>query len=74
MVLSVFLIQPKNIYTRRAKLYKDRYLELQNIQYRLKVFFVLFLKEVSLFSSIMHLFDQKHSKNSNIVKYYYNLK
>ncbi len=29
MVLRVFLIQPKNIYIRRVKLYKDRYLELQ---------------------------------------------
>ncbi len=25
-------------------------------------------------STRLHLFDQKYSKNSNIVKYYYNLK
>ncbi len=34
---------------------------------------VRFLKEV-LCSPRLHLFDRKYSKNSNIVKYYYNLK
>ncbi len=27
-----------------------------------------------LFSPMLHLFDQKHSINNTIVKYYYNLK
>ncbi len=31
--------------------------------------------ETSLFCSpMLHLFDHKYSKNSNVVKYYYNLK
>ncbi len=30
--------------------------------------------EISLLCSQMHLFDPKLRKNSNIVKYYYNLK
>ncbi len=42
MVLRVCLIQPKNIYIRRAKLYKDRYLELQNIQYHFKKYVFYF--------------------------------
>ncbi len=33
----------------------------------------MFLKEVWC-SPKLHLFDQKYSKNSNIVKYNYNLK
>ncbi len=33
----------------------------------------MFLKKNILYLPRLHLFDQKYSKNSNIVKYYYNL-
>ncbi len=32
------------------------------------------LKEVSYAQTRLHLFDQKYSKNSNILKYYHNLR
>ncbi len=34
----------------------------------------MFLKEVSYVHQHLHLFDDKRSKNSKIVKYYYSLK
>ncbi len=34
----------------------------------------LVLKQVSYVPTRLHIFDQKYSENSNIVKYYYNLK
>ncbi len=36
--------------------------------------FFCVLERSLLCSQKLHLFDQKYSKNSNIVKYYYNLK
>ncbi len=37
--------------------------------------FKIFFSETSLFCSPrLHIVDQKYSKNSNIMKYYYNLK
>ncbi len=44
------------------------YIRIRKFPYKI---YILFLKEVS---PRLHLFDKKYSKNSHIVKYYYNLK
>ncbi len=49
------------------------------LQYRSKVlgwydFFCNVFERILLYSQRLHLFDQQYSKNSNILKYCYNLK
>ncbi len=66
---------PQRTQTLNLKFISEHCFPLNFIYTTSKKYGVRYLKKMSLKClPRLHLFDQKYSKNSNIVKYYYNLK